>query len=1510
MEIIINMPLLIKNWRFEVMKRLLNFVLILFAVYTLRAQPNELKFQHFNTGQGLSCSNVTCITQDQQGFIWIGTDNGLNSFNGYSFRIYKKNAGDSLSLINNWITSIYVDCQQRLWIGTIWGVSLYDKNKDNFRNYFRSSQFGAQRNVKKIFEDKKHNLLVVFETGSIYKFEEDKQDFNQIYNLNVPIVNIVVDANDNFWIGNLTGLRLFNRKDSTFTLYQHDPKNENSLSDNTILSIFIDQDRLWIGTANHGITVMNCRTKMFNRLFQEKTNIYFISKDRQGNIWFGTSLGLINFIESKNKFLEYLHNPKDNSSLSAEGASCFYQDFQGNIWISAKYGGINLVTNKKAFKYLNIDTDIPLTKNNISAINEDHNGNLWLGSFNTGIDVINQSAGTKTHFSPTTDNSALGEGSVFTIFEDSQNTIWIGTFSGGLQHFNELTGRFESYRHDSNDPNSIGINDIRSIVEDEQHNLWIATHGAGLAKFDRKNQKFSHFQSNPANNSNSLANNWTYKVIRDSKKQLWIGTADGLSIMTPDQKIVTFRNNPDDSTSISNNFVMSLYEDSRQRIWIGTAEGLNLYNRNENNFIHFMKRNGFCSDNICGILEDKNGNLWLSTNDGLIKFNPVTKVIRNFDTRDGLQSNEFFINSCYQARNGELFWGEVNGATSFFPDSLYDNPFKPPVYVIDLKIFNKSVKVSDQERNNILDSQISHQKQIRLNHQQNAITFEYVALNYIIPEKNQYAYKMEGFDKDWNYVGAKREAIYTNLDPGKYVFRVKASNNDELWNDEGTSIAITITPPFWATWWFKLLCFTGVIIFIVGFAHVRTRSIHSQKKELEKQVLLRTRELADEKNLLRTLIDVLPDFIYFKDAQSRFLLNNKSHLHLLGAKTQEEVLGKTDLEIFSNELAQQYYEDEQKILQTGMPQLDKEEKVINQTNKMEYWVTATKIQLRNNLGEVQGLVGISHNITERKKYEEDLKQAKEAAEAANRAKSEFLANMSHEIRTPMNGIIGMTELVLDTKLDKQQYDYLRIAKQSAESLSNLLKDILDFSKIEAGKLELEEVDFKLRQLIELTIGSLIIQAQSKKLELLFDLHPDVPTYLKGDPGRLRQIIFNLLANAIKFTHKGEITVRIEPAENFSVNNDEKINLHFSVKDTGIGIPKEKFNKIFESFSQADSSTTRKYGGTGLGLTISKRLCQLMAGEIWVESEFGKGSTFHFTAQFNPVNSEFEIPDENRQEIKTVDFKKIRVLVVDDNQTNCLILEKMLSAWNCDVTSTDNSEEALTMLCRSSHSDQPFALVLSDFQMPGMDGIGLSEKIRANQALQSVKIILMSSTVIRNDSILKGIDNYLQKPIQQAELLQKIMETMDSESDLAPRKNDKIQVKPMTSLRILLVEDNIINQKVALSLLMKWGHDVTVANDGSEALTILEKENFDLILMDVQMPNMDGLETTHAIRNSSSSAINKEIPIIAMTAHAMKGDRERFLSAGMNDYISKPIRVEEVCEKVRKYVIIKEKLMMM
>ena len=795
---------------------------------------------------------------------------------------------------------------------------------------------------------------------------------------------------------------------------------------------------------------------------------------------------------------------------------------------------------------------------------------------------------------------------------------------------------------------------------------------------------------------------------------------------------------------------------------------------------------------------------------------------------------------------------------------------------------------------------------------------------------------------------------------------------------------------------------------VTGIASI-ARDISERKRAEE--------ALMEERHLLRTLMDNLPDTIYFKDRESRFTRINKALAKSFGLSDPAQGAGKTDFDFFTGEHAQQAYDDEQEIIRTGQPVLGKEEKETWPDGHVT-WASTTKMPLRDANEKIIGTFGVSRDITQRKRAEKALRDsqeqfrqlaenihevffigepglsgltylsptyeevwgrpcqevydradawietvhpedrdravslftrayrgeradaeyrivrsdgsvrsirtrafpvldaegrfcrlvgiaedvtdtkreeaailaAKEAAEAANRAKSNFLAAMSHEIRTPMNAIVGMTDLVLDTDLSRQQRDDLNTIKASADFLLNIINDILDFSKIEARKLDLESIVFSLKDSMDAAVKSLGARAAEKNLELVCRYERDVPAAVRGDPRRLRQVLVNLVGNAVKFAEHGEVVVHVAKLSETA----KDVQLHFSVSDTGIGIPREKQKAIFEAFTQADASSTRRFGGTGLGLTISSQLVEMMGGRIWVESELGKGSTFHFEVRLGTA----EPVTKRVAPVDTACLQNMPVLVVDDNAINRRILAEMMSRWGMSPTLTAGAVAALALMQEAQAAGRPFPLVIVDAQMPGTEGFSLAERIKLDLRLAGAIIMMLTSGGQPGDAarcLELGVSAYLTKPISESDLLRAALQVLGKGEPVAGQAQLITRhslAEGRKRLRVLVAEDNAVSQLLTKRLVEKQGHSAVLVASGREALEAVERGTFDLVLMDVQMPDVDGLEVAAAIRRRERNT-GAHLPIIAMTAGAMQGDKERCLEAGMDAYVSKPVNVTEL-----------------
>jgi PAS domain S-box-containing protein len=675
--------------------------------------------------------------------------------------------------------------------------------------------------------------------------------------------------------------------------------------------------------------------------------------------------------------------------------------------------------------------------------------------------------------------------------------------------------------------------------------------------------------------------------------------------------------------------------------------------------------------------------------------------------------------------------------------------------------------------------------------------------------------------------------------------------------------------------------------------------------------------LEREQFLLTSLMRNIPDNIFFKDCDGRYLRINRAMADRFGLESSADAVGMTARDFFDKDYSDRIKRDEEQIIKSGKPVVGEEE-LVDWPDGSQTWVSVIQMPIREEDGTIAGLFGLTHDISDQKLAQQVMQEARDAAEAASEAKSNFLANMSHEIRTPMNAIIGMTELVLDTSLQPSQREYLSMVQESGESLLSVINDILDFSKIEAGRLKLDPRPFSMRENIGDTLKLLAVRAHRGQIEVACHMGPDVPEFLTGDAGRLRQVVINLVGNAIKFTENGEVvvdvsnctsefgagpgSVSVRPASSDSAESSayeaaaESLWLHFQVRDTGVGIVKEKLQRIFEAFEQADTSMTRRYEGTGLGLAISSRLVELMGGRIWVESEVGEGSTFHFTVQFEPAPEAFL----NQAGKSTASLDGKRILVVDDNATNCRILDEILRNWLTRPVVVDGAAAAFRALEEAQLAGQSFDLLLTDANMPDTDGFTLVQQLRDRGDLTAPVVMMLTSGGRPGDIGRCGelrISNYLMKPIKQSELFDTIVEALNVTSATDEGSSYVAGPRPHArKLNTLLAEDSVVNQRLAIALLEKWGHDVTVAGTGKAAVETWKDGSFDVILMDIQMPEMDGHDATRAIRDLEAGT-DQHIPIIAMTAHALKGDEEKCLAVGMDSYISKPIRAPLLYDKL-------------
>ena len=816
-----------------------------------QALAPKLRFTHLSDQQGLSNSTIESIFQDSRGFIWAGTRDGLNRYDGNEMLVFRNDPADTASLSDNYIRCIYEDRAHRLWVGTINGLNRFEGEKNKFTRFKHrdgdDSHSLSNNMVTSLAEDKEGRLWVATFGGGLNRWDEAQQSFTHFgSSLSDNRVNTIYpDRAGNLWVGTQSSLDLFHPGDGSFVHY-HNTMATNS-SGNTFTAIQEDrQGNLWLGTEDDGIFLFDPLRNSFSRFAHSDKDpaslgnnmIKSLLVDKKGRLWVGSINGGLNLYNPPgNSFFHYEYEPGNNASLSQRTVSALREDRQGNLWIGTHRGGINIYSPgmEKFNLYRQESSTAGLSYNDVKAFCED-NGDIWIGTDGGGLDLFQRDKNTfRSYRYDPFDPHSLGSDAVLDVMRDREGNIYVSTWGGGLNLLNKATGQFTRYQNRPGDSSSISSNFVQKTFEDYEGRLWVATYYGGLNLFDPKTGKFSRLLSDPSGKTRLRGKN-IVSLHEDREGQIWIGTDDG-GLNSYQQTTRHFNHYFDKDEKMPD--LRVIFSDSKNRLWVG-QRGLYLFDTAHNDFSLYTDTAGLSNEFIKGITEDELGNLWIATSNGLTRFNPDTRAFKKYNTGDGLQGEEFEANACLKTRDGEMYFGGVNGFNSFYASNIRTNPYVPPVYITGFQLFNR--KIGPAVQGSPLQKDISYTPEIVLTYRQATFAFNFAALNYTIPENNQYAYKLEGLDKDWNYVGKEKRSVYTNLAPGEYTFRVKASNNDGIWNEEGAAVKVIITPPFWKTSWFigllMVLAMGGLYVVYKYRTRLKLKELEERKREEIHQVQL------------------------------------------------------------------------------------------------------------------------------------------------------------------------------------------------------------------------------------------------------------------------------------------------------------------------------------------------------------------------------------------------------------------------------------------------------------------------------------------------------------------------------------------------------------------------------------------------------------------------------------------------------------------------------------------------
>ncbi len=1243
------------------MKRIKVIVFLVYTFFSCYAQDGYMQFYYLGIEDGLSQSVINCIRQDKYGFVWIGTDDGLNKFDGYEFTVFKHAPNDTNQLINNKINTISFHPDHSLWIGTEKGLSIYSQAIQSFVSPSKTLQNAiGKHQIYSIVHDKKGNTWIGFVDEGLLFYDQNKnttQKFSVGNNAGLQsnsIRSMLMTSDGTLLVGTDKSFLVYNAGNGTFTEIKTDTAGV------FINEIFEDHlHQIWVGTKT-GLSKLDIRNKKLddhisfrqdaqsNKVY---SNIRSITEDEKGNLWLGVlDGGLIKYKPGQKKYTRYLHNPQLARGLSNNRITKTYLTRNNILFIGTWGDGLNM-TDMNQKKFSHFEDKKPLLNfpsSVVYGIHQDNYKNYWFATFGDGLyhyiaqkdELIKYMNGDKN----------LKGKRFTTIGSDAAGNVWVGSYQHGVFRYNQQNGSFTQYlaRGNHNLTDSI----VTDVFLDNENVLWIGTQKA-INKYIPKKDAFKTF----AFHNMVDRNNKDFKatsICQDMAGNLWVAGNNQLYKFDKiNEKFIELNNFYGDTDLFKNCFIYDLCPDSKSNIWLCTdGSGIFKYTPSKNKIKNYSQLNGLPNDVIYGMLEDNNKNLWFSTNKGLSFYDTEKNDFTNFDENDGIKNNEFNWKSFSKNDQGELIFGGVNGFTVFKPDSIKISSRLPVVRFTEFKVNHKNVPIHTKgKESTILTNNINETKNLQLSYRDYAITFEFSALHFVNPGKIMYQYKLDGLDEEWITVDASRRLVtYTNVPPGRYTFLVKAANADGIWNENPTTIKISIAPPFYKALWFRVLLLISVFFLFYLVFLIRTKQLKHQKEVLAKQVEQRTLELVEKNKKI--------------EKQNKELAEHQNHL---------------------------------------------EQMVHERTH--------------------------------------DLQNAKEKAEESDRLKTAFLENISHEIRTPMNGIYGFSQLLDNKNLTTvKRIKYIDAIKNSTNQLLSVFTDLIDVSKLHSNQLDVNENTFNLNRLLEQLyeeFNQLLRETEKPELELkLTKGLQDNDCNIISDPVRISQVLSKLIHNGIKFTVDGFVEF------GYTVSGDT---LQFIVRDTGIGISKDKQTLIFDYFLQEDLGHSRKYGGIGLGLSIAKGLITLLNGSIELKSEKGKGTTFYINLNYNPVVLDKKTGEERDFNTEDFDWSKKSMLIVEDEEFNFIYLKEVLQKTNAHIVHAKSGQNAID-LCRES----AFDIVLMDIKLPDISGIEATRQIRKFNP--NIPIIAQTAYAMAKDKencMEAGCNDYIAKPYKKTDFIRLI-----------------------------------------------------------------------------------------------------------------------------------------------------------